>query len=76
MSDPPDKNQEKYPKTYLGDGAYATYDGHNIILTTERYSANNTLTTHYIYLEPQVFIALLNFKQTVSEYNNAKASKS
>lgn len=37
------------PKTYIGDGVYAEYDGLGVTLTTER--ANGT---HWIYLEPDM----------------------
>lgn len=38
-------------KTYLGDGAYVDYDGHNIVLTTE----DGIDVTNTIYLEPSVY---------------------
>jgi hypothetical protein len=44
-------------KTYLGDSVYAENDGFGIILTTENgFGATNT-----IYLEPQVYQALLDY---------------
>jgi hypothetical protein len=45
-------------KTYLGDGVYADYDGHHIILTTE----DGVVATNLIYLEPAVLNALQMFK--------------
>ena len=44
-------------KTYLGDGAYIDYDGHEFILTTE----NGIKTTNTIYLEPSSMDRLLHF---------------
>ena len=38
-------------KIYLGDGAYAEYDGYALILTTE----DGVRVTHSIYLEPEVY---------------------
>lgn len=44
-------------KCYLGDGAYAVYDGYGIWLTAE----NGMLATDAIYLEPPVLKALNQF---------------
>ena len=44
-------------KIYLGDGAYAQFDGHNIVITTE----NGIETTNTIVLEPLTILALLAF---------------
>lgn len=44
-------------KTYLGDGAYAEFDGYGFWLTTE----NGIAVTNRIYLEPGVFKALTAF---------------
>lgn len=44
-------------KIYLGDGVYAEFDGYGIWLTTENgLSRDNT-----IYLEPEVYRALVSF---------------
>lgn len=48
-------------KVYLGDGAYAEFDGHGITLTTE----SGIETTNAIYLEPNVYAALLVFGDDV-----------
>jgi hypothetical protein len=40
-------------KTYLGDGAFAEYDGWGVWLTTERENGQ-----HRIYFEPEVLAAL------------------
>lgn len=44
-------------KVYLGDGAYASYDGWQIIVTTE----NGYQTTNTIALEPSVYDALVEY---------------
>jgi hypothetical protein len=44
-------------KVYLGDGVYAEYDGHNVILTTE----NGIRTNNRIVLEPAVITLLQSF---------------
>jgi 23S rRNA maturation mini-RNase III len=49
--------QEKITKTYLGDGVYADYVGHYIVLTTEdQYHHSNK-----IYLDDDVVDALRLF---------------
>ena len=51
-------------KVYLGDGAYAEYDGYGVRLTTE----NGVETTNSIYLEPEVYAALTAFvKSTLDD---------
>ena len=44
-------------KVYLGDGAYAEYDGFSLILTT----SNGIEDTNTIYLEPELFQNLEEF---------------
>jgi len=44
---------------YLGDGLYAEFDGHHIILRTEREEG-----THWVALEKSVFENLLVYKET------------
>jgi hypothetical protein len=52
---------ESNSKTYLGDGAYAEYDGYGIKLTTEDgISVQNT-----IYMEPSLITALINFVKRI-----------
>lgn len=46
-------------KTYLGDGCYAEFDGFAIDLTT----SNGLEVTNRIYLEPEVYLALVAFRQ-------------
>ena len=44
-------------KAYLGDGAYASFDGHGITLTAE----NGIRATDMVVLEPDALRALLAF---------------
>jgi hypothetical protein len=46
-----------YTKVYLGDGAYAEWDGYNLVLTTE----DGTSKTNIIYLEADVLEQLKRF---------------
>jgi len=50
-------------KTYLGDGAYAEFDGYGISITAE----NGVSTTNRIYLEPEVYIALTEFVDSLTD---------
>ena len=45
------------PKVYLGDGAYVSFDGWGLSLTTE----NGISTTNEIYIEPVVWRALVAY---------------
>lgn len=45
------------PKIYLGDGAYAEFDGYGFVLTAE----NGIEATDRIYLEPDVYEKLVEF---------------
>lgn len=47
-------------KEYIGDGAYADFDGFGIVLTTE----NGISVQNTVYLEPGVFAALLRYAAT------------
>lgn len=53
-------------KEYLGDGAYADFDGYQIVLTTE----NGVETTNIIALEPSVMRALITYNDRI---NNLKS---
>ena len=44
-------------ETYLGDGLYASYDGHQIVLRAPREDGSN----HWVALEPDVLKALVEF---------------
>lgn len=46
-------------KVYIGDGAYAEYDGNGINLTAE----NGICVTNTVYLEPEVAAQLVRFMQ-------------
>jgi hypothetical protein len=53
------------PKEYLGDGAYIDNDGFGLILTTE----NGISVTNSIYLEPQVYEALVRYVDRLATEN-------
>lgn len=55
------------PKEYLGDGCYVEHDGYALKLTTE----NGIETTNEIYLELEVYSALLRY---VDKINAARKS--
>lgn len=42
-------------KVYIGDGAYAEFDGFGVALTAE----NGTSVTDRVYLEPEVIVSLM-----------------
>ncbi len=48
---------QEWPKVYLGDGAYVTFDGYQLILTT----SNGYRDTNTIALEPAVYSALVRY---------------
>lgn len=48
-------------KDYLGDGVYADFDGYQLVLTTE----HGVRTTNTIYLEPDVYAALMRYAERV-----------
>jgi hypothetical protein len=50
-------------KTHLGDAVFADHDGYHIVLTTE----DGTRTTNRIYLDPGVFIALINWHRDLQQ---------
>ena len=49
-------------KRYLGDGAYVEFDGWGLDLTTE----NGVRVTNRIYLEPEVWRALLTYVENLT----------
>lgn len=53
----------KYPKRYLGDSVYASFDGWYIWLTTENGYPDDP--RNKIALEPEVYQALINYHQTI-----------
>ena len=46
-----------YDKVYLGDGAYAQFDGYGVSVTAE----NGIEATDTVYLEPEVYDALVKY---------------
>ncbi len=50
MLDLPEQNAE----TYLGDGCYVSFDGYHVRLRAPRESGD-----HFVWLEPEVYRALL-----------------
>lgn len=48
-------------RQYLGDGAYADYDGYHVKLTAE----NGLMATDTVYLNPQVMRALTRYWDSV-----------
>jgi hypothetical protein len=50
---------------YLGDGVYAQWEGDMVKLTTE----DGVSTTNTIYLEPQVYEALVRFVKNAENEN-------
>lgn len=56
---------------YLGDGLYASYDGYQICL-----KANSHIDpTDIVYLDPHVFIALIDFVKRIDEANNKETEE-
>lgn len=51
-----------YEKRYLGDGAYVTYNGQQLVLTTE----NGVDVTNTIFLEPEVFESLMRYARELN----------
>jgi hypothetical protein len=48
-------------ETYLGDGLYASFDGSMITLRAPREHGD-----HWVGLEPDVFVALIEFQKQVT----------
>lgn len=57
-------------KNYLGDGVYVTYDGYNIILTTE----NGICVQDEIYLDPSVVEAFLRYIKDLKNEDSTRNS--
>jgi len=55
------------PKTYLGDGVYADFDGYALVLTTE----DGVRETNRIVLEPHVYQSLVEFVDHLREESHA-----
>jgi hypothetical protein len=51
-------------RRYLGDGVFADFDGHHIVLTAE----DGIQVTNRVYLEPGVFAALVKYQATLLDW--------
>jgi hypothetical protein len=56
-------------KDYLGDSVYVDFDGYMICLTTE----NGMGPTNTIYLEPEVYKALLSYVERLKARQSEEA---
>jgi hypothetical protein len=59
-------------KSYLGDGLYAEHDGRGVTLWTDRHDVVSDpraggVFRHWVYLEPSVFTALVEFWRRATE---------
>ena len=54
------------PQRYLGDGVYASWDGYQIILQTERLTATGQTRTHWIALDEEVLAGLNKYSDDVT----------
>lgn len=59
-----------FPKTYLGDGVYASFDGYQIWLEGNADNRQNLIA-----LEPQVFGSLMAYWGTIVELFAEEAKK-
>lgn len=58
------------PDTYLGDGVYASFDGYQIRLYTERDNG-----THEVFLDDRTLAALESFVARLRDHANASAGQ-
>lgn len=58
------------PKDYLGDSVYAEFDGNGVTLTTNNGYLDDPRNT--IYLEPEVYRALLQFVERQKSNTNTE----
>ena len=58
-----DEIKQAFPKRYLGDSVYASYDGYHIVLTTE--NGFPTDPSNRIALESQVLSELLKYRDEI-----------
>lgn len=56
------KDVTTWPKSYIGDGVYAFYDGYAVVLCTQRRTG-----LHWLTLEPVEFEALKTFLKRARE---------
>ena len=59
-------------KRYLGDGVYVQEHDYGLLLTTE----NGIEVLDKIYLEPEVYLSLVQFIQEISERNASQSNNS
>ena len=59
--------ESRVRKSYLGDGAFAEFDGYGIMLTAE----NGVAVTDRVYLEPAVYRALVRFVESLKPASGA-----
>lgn len=55
---------------YLGDGAYADFDGYQVWITIT--TSNGIVTTNEIALEPKVMQRLINYWKKILEIRGSK----
>jgi hypothetical protein len=55
-------------RTFLGDGVFADFDGHHIVLTAE----DGIQVTNRVYLDPAVFAALVKYQATLLDWIKEK----
>ena len=51
-------------KEYIGDGAFVSFDGFGIMLTT----SNGVIDTNEIYLDPEVLAAFISYIKRIISY--------
>ncbi len=65
-------NKTKEEREYLGDGAYVSFDGYNVQISTY----DGMSVTNCILLEPQIFDRLVRFRErAVAEVKRLEALK-
>lgn len=55
--------EKRFPIVYIGDGVYASFDGYQVWLRTERYGG-----IHAVALEPECIQALDEYVKHIREY--------
>ena len=64
------REKKKFPEMYLGDGVYASFDGHYIVLDLR--AQDNTTR---IAMEPFVLDALDSYRRWLADFYRAKAEE-
>lgn len=57
------ESEREFPMVYIGDGVYASFDGYQVWLRTERYGG-----IHAIALEPEVLSVLDEYVTRIREF--------